>query len=199
MHGHHWYPGYYRRGPSRLWWFFLGGAAVAWWNYHTNKPENAHRRFGWCSRREIQERQQQQQQTPVDYAAPAATSQTVTGPFNERSPQGQWGEWRQQTESEPLWKLRGEKERERVEREREMEFRENMLKAREKVCLLHLYYEDLDVNQLPKVLSVTESGLHSLQQSLESLTKVSLNVYSPSSPYLTYFIDDSGPAQGKLA
>lgn len=155
MHGHHWYPGYYRRGPSRLWWFFLGGAAVAWWNYHTNKPENAHKRFGWCYRREIQERQQQQQQqTPVDYAAPAATSQTVTGPFNERSPQGQWGEWRQQTESEPLWKLRGEKERERVEREREMEFRENMLKARE------------------KVLSVTESGLQSLQQSLESLTKM---------------------------
>jgi hypothetical protein len=141
MHGH-WHPGYYRRGPSRLLWFFLGGAAVAWWHYKAN-PEYAQKRFGWCHRREIE--QQQQPRPPVDYSAPPTTSQSPVGP-NEKFTKGPWGESREQTESEPLWKLRGEKERERLEREREMEFRENMLKAREKVCSSYISYDKLDAN-----------------------------------------------------
>lgn len=84
------YYGHYYRRPSRLFWFFLGGAAVV---IFQNKFKEG-RSFGWWhDRRRVED-------TPSDG-------------------------------TEPLWKLRGEKEKER----REAEFHKDMDNARDKVRL----------------------------------------------------------------
>jgi len=52
---------YFRRGPSRIVWFILGGAAASWWIKH--KEMRTHERYmGYCHRK------------PVYPAPPASTS-----------------------------------------------------------------------------------------------------------------------------
>lgn len=126
--------GYYRysRGPSRIWWFLLGAGAFAAWNY-MHKTDSERRRFGWNRERCVKGRDQDH---PADTRGrrddvPAAVAQNqgpeYGSPGSQSRNDAEWG-------SEPLWRLRSEKEAERLKTARDIEVREQLLNAREKVC-----------------------------------------------------------------
>ena len=119
MHPHHYYGPYYRRGPRRLWWFFLGGAAVAMWHHFSQKSE----REGLFWRRDCRRVKDGNDSAQLNAASNEETKTRKES--DERNPS-----W------EPLWKLRSEKEQERKQHQREVEYREDLLKAREAVCVL---------------------------------------------------------------
>lgn len=130
---HHY--GRYRRGPSRLWWFFLGGAAVAIW-HHNCKPEVERRRFAWfreCGGRQLAGRDDavEARRGRGGETSPIATQKSGLGAGSSMENAKEDGGW----ESEPLWKLRSEKEAERMRAVRDMEVREQLSNTRERVCL----------------------------------------------------------------
>jgi len=141
MHGHNVYGHPYfhsftrfRRGPSRLWWFFLGGAAVAIWN-HTHRTDADRRRFTWCGERRIGRGDDDAHAGEGRWGRRGETS-TMAVP-NSRAELGSHKEnagGEDHREPEPLWKLRSEKEEDRLRVIRDIEVREKLLNAREKVC-----------------------------------------------------------------
>ena len=127
---------YYRRGPSRLWWFFLGGAAMAWWQYHSaNKVDRDHRTGFWCGgARRKRELRGDPDSEPTTYQYQSASVAHPSG-----GPAVATGS---RADPEPLWRLRSEKEQERRQREREDAFREDLVNAREKVRRKSMSLED---------------------------------------------------------
>lgn len=129
-HGHP-FGGYanYRRGPSRFWWFLLGAGALATWNYW-QKPESERRRFGWRRDRCLKGREDEYAAEATrgrkDDTSAMTTQATGSLPRDDTRHEENWG-------AEPLWRLRSEKEAERLKAIREMEVREQLLNAREKV------------------------------------------------------------------
>lgn len=131
---HHY--GRFRRAPSRIVWFLLGGAAFAIWNYG-HQSEAHRRRFTWCRDR-LAGRDNHDR---VDYDT---RGRSETSPMATQKPAIEAGSTKQDArtdnnwESEPLWKLRSEKEAERMRTVRDIEVREQLLNAREKVLCIDL-------------------------------------------------------------
>lgn len=127
MHHPHYYGAYYNRGPRRFWWFILGGATVALWHHWSEKKE----RGGLFCRREWRRVTDRNEPAPVNNAS----NDTGYSYSSEESKPLRETQERKLT-SEPLWKLRSEKEQERKQHEKEVEYREDMLRAREAVCTM---------------------------------------------------------------
>jgi hypothetical protein len=131
---HHY--GRFRRGPSRILWFLLGGAAFAIWN-HSHQLEPERRRFAWCrdrltgrdDRDRVDHATEARRGRRGETSAMATQTSAIEAGFTKEDARTD-DNW----ESEPLWKLRSEKEAERRRTVRDIEVREQLLNAREKVC-----------------------------------------------------------------
>lgn len=134
------YYGRFRRGPSRLFWFFLGGAAVYFWQYKYYQSANGNgdsKFLGWCNRRLLKNRDEREGNEWRDGRQER----------QERQESGELG-WRKTPgEPEPLWKLRTEREADQKRLAQEAEFREDMNKAREKVSFFNYYNRSTDLGE----------------------------------------------------
>lgn len=124
---HHYYGAYYRHGPRRLWWFFLGGAAVTMFHHFSQKKE----REGLFWRRDC--RRVKDGNDPAQFNI---ASNEVGYAYSGEDTKTRRENDEQKPSWKPLWKLRSEKEQERRQHQQEVEYREDLLKAREAVCIL---------------------------------------------------------------
>jgi hypothetical protein len=99
---------HFRRGPSRLIWFILGGVTAAWWMKH--KEMRSHERYmGHCVRQSIQPAEINGQQTQntkahwggsaqAQYEAPRASPPPQPMPFG-------WNDQQWEDEKEKMWAM----------------------------------------------------------------------------------------------
>lgn len=130
MHHYYNHPHYYRRSPRRLFWFLLGGVTFTLWQYCSNKNE----RNGLSWNRQCRRVTDREQPTRFNESS-SQTGYLYTS--NDMIPRRENDE--ENRVSEPLWKLRSEKEAERRQREQEAEYRDDLLRAREAVNLLFYF------------------------------------------------------------
>jgi hypothetical protein len=81
---HGWHYPYYRRGPSRIIWFILGGVAASWWMIR-KEAHAAYGHIGYCVRKPIQASPSDQpQELPAslpDERTPMSIPQTPNGKY----------------------------------------------------------------------------------------------------------------------
>ena len=117
------HPYYYRRPPSRLFWFFLGGVTAAWFiNSRSDRDRSEWRAkcLAWKTRHGLEDSQSQNQSQTYPQAGTQSQDRT------EEEEKYMW------------WKLRSERD---AERKKAQDFQKQMDYARDTVSLVVLDYD----------------------------------------------------------